>query len=272
MQYYYRYFGFPWELGRPNEDQSRILVLTGGVLVGVVDDDVADLLGALGVGQKLFLLLVAVDIVVAGGAGGGEEGPDEVHGGGGEGAAAETEEEAGDDDEDVFGAVLRGRGGLPLVGGEGLGAADLEVLVRAEAADAEDGDEGGCDGGGIGGVRVGLGDGGEGDKERLRVAAGARVGGRDEGQRRDGQEEEEAGGVRGGGHGEADLVGNSEGGCRVRWGEKEETFDLVVEAKATRVEDLWCHLSRSSEGRRRRRVFFCFDPCSSCHSITCTMG
>jgi hypothetical protein len=48
--------------------------------------------------------------------------------------------------------------------------------VRAEAADAEDGDDGGGEGRRVGGVRVGPGDGGEGDEERLRVAARARVG------------------------------------------------------------------------------------------------
>jgi hypothetical protein len=56
----------------------------------------------------------------------------------------------------VIGAVLRGRG---LVGREGLGVADLEVLLRAEAADAEDGDEGGGDGDGVVGGRVGPRDG-----------------------------------------------------------------------------------------------------------------
>lgn len=159
-----------------------------------MDDDVAGLLGALGVGQPV--LVVAVDVVVvSGGAGGGEERPYEVHGRGGEGAAAEAEEEAGDDDEDVLGAVLGGRGGdLRLDGGERHGAADL---VRAEAADAEDGDDCGGERRRVGWVRVRPEDGGEGDEERLRVAARARVG--DEGSRQDGGDQEEE--LAGGGHG-----------------------------------------------------------------------
>lgn len=199
------------------EDGSPILVLTGAVLLGVVDDDVAGLLGALRVGE--LVLVVAVDVVVAGRAGGGDERPHEVHGRGGEGAAAESEEETGDDDEDVLGALLHGRGGDFRLGGggEGLGAADL---VRAEAADAEDGDDGGGEGRGVGGVRVGPGDGGEGDEERLRVAARARVGaggGGDEGHRGDGGDEEE---LAVGGHGGDDAaeLGGNRRGCRVRWG------------------------------------------------------
>ena len=135
------------------KDGSPALILTGAVLVSVVDDDVAGLLGALGVGQ--LVLVVAVDVVVvAGGAGRGEERPDEVHGRGGEGAAAEAEEKAGDDDEDVLGAVLDGRDGdFRLGGGEGHGAADL---VRAEA---EDGDDGGGERRGVGTCRGSLLDG-----------------------------------------------------------------------------------------------------------------
>lgn len=197
-----------------------------------MDDDVAGLLGALGVGQPV--LVVAVDVVVvSGGAGGGEERPYEVHGRGGEGAAAEAEEEAGDDDEDVLGAVLGGRGGdLRLDGGERHGAADL---VRAEAADAEDGDDCGGERRRVGGVRVRPEDGGEGDEERLRVAARARVG--DEGSRQDGgdQEEELAGGGHGGDYasdfGGGGGIGGREGGV-VLVGERGNfrrlgTFDLV---------------------------------------------
>ena len=70
--------------------------------------------------------------------------------------------------------------------------------MRAEAADAEDGDDGGGERRGVAGVRVGPGDGGEGNEERLRVAARARV--CDEGRRQDGggQEEELARGGHGG--------------------------------------------------------------------------
>jgi hypothetical protein len=168
----------------------------------LLDDDVADLLGALVVRR----LLVAVELVVGGGRGGaGEHGPDEVQGGSGERAAGDADEKPDDDHKDVPGAVLgHGRRGF---GADRetrvLGAADLDVrgvdgdgvevvvlsmvlvVVRAEAADAEYGDTR-SDLVMDGAVAARVGVGREGEEEGV---ARPRVGG-EEGRGRDGQEQD----------------------------------------------------------------------------------
>lgn len=100
---------------------SPVLVLTAVVDLELLDDDVADLLGTLGVGR---LVLVVIELVVRGGrGGGGDHRPDEVDGRGGERTAGDADEEPDDDHEDVPGALL-GPGGR---GVRELGAVDLDV-------------------------------------------------------------------------------------------------------------------------------------------------
>lgn len=212
------------------------------------DDDVADLLGALGVGR--LLVLVAVELVVGGGRGGGvagEDGPHEVHGGGGERAAADAEEDPDDDHEDVLGALLEAVRGMGRRAGvlRELGAADLDVggdgvevvevgvgvavavdvgEVGAEAADAEDGDDRGRRQGGAAVVAHlavaddGVGVGREGDEESVARASRRGGGGGEEGHGGYGEEEQ----------GEA-AAGHGGAGDGERWPEEEEEevgFDL----------------------------------------------
>lgn len=211
------------------------------------DDDVADLLGALGVGR--LLVLVAVELVVGGGRGGGvagEDGPHEVHGGGGERAAADAEEDPDDDHEDVLGALLEAVRGMGRRAGvlRELGAADLDVggdgvevvevgvgvavavdvgEVGAEAADAEDGDDRGRRQGGAAVVaHLAVADDGVGlaAKETKKVWHGRapRRGGGEEGHGGYGEEEQ----------GEA-AAGHGGAGDGERWPEEEEEevgFDL----------------------------------------------
>lgn len=199
--------------------QTLPLVLTAVVDLELLDDDVADLLRALGVRR---LVLVVVQLFVRGGRGGaGDHGPDEVHGGGGERAAGDAEEEPNDDHEDVPGALL-GPGGRRVGGVRELGAADLDVggdgvevvaipvavaEVWAEAADAEHGDDRGDVGdaavavdGAVAAAGVGVGVGRESDEEG---AARPRVGG-EEGRGGDGEKQEDAAVGHGGGGGEPD--------------------------------------------------------------------
>ena len=223
------------------------LVLTAVVDLELLDDDVADLLRALGVGR---LVLFVVELFVRGGRGAaGDQGPDEVHGGGGERAAGDAEEEPDDDHEDVPGALL-GPGGRRVGGVGELGAADLDVggdgvevvvgavavvEMRAEAADAEHGDDRGdvgdaavVVGGAVAAAGAGVWVGREGDEEG---AAGARVGG-EEGRGGDGEQQEDTGGGHGGnGGGEPDLCPGK--GKKVR----SEKMELGVDTSAVGCEE-----------------------------------
>lgn len=195
------------------------LVLTAFIDLELLDDDVADLLGALDVGR---LVLVVVELVVRGDrSSSGDHGPDEVHGGSGERAAGEAEEEPHDHHEYVPDALLgpggRGRGGVQQIGAMDLnvGGDRMEVVVVAvavgdvwtEAADAEDGDDRGDVGsaevavdGAVASAGVGVGVGRDGDEEAV---ARPRVGGQ-EGRGDNGEEQEEAASGHSGG-GEPDL-------------------------------------------------------------------
>uniref|UniRef100_A0A804U6N9 Uncharacterized protein n=2 Tax=Zea mays TaxID=4577 RepID=A0A804U6N9_MAIZE len=195
------------------------LLLTAFMHLELLDDDVSDLLGALGVRR---LVLVLIELVVRGSRGGaGDHGPDEVHGGSGERAAGEAEEEPHDHHEYVPDALLgpggRGRGGVQEIGAMDLnvGGDRMEVVVVAvavgdvwtEAAHAEDGDDRGDVGsaevavdGAVASAGVGVGIGRDGDEEAV---ARPRVGSQ-EGRGDNGEEQEEAASGHSGG-GEPDL-------------------------------------------------------------------
>jgi hypothetical protein len=189
------------------------LVLTAFIDLELLDDDVADLLGALDVGR---LVLVVVELVVRGDrSSSGDHGPDEVHGSSGERSAGDAKEEPDDDHEDVPGALLGPRGGVreigavdPDVGGDGVEVVVVTVAVgdvRTETADTEDGDD--CSdmrGAEVVGYSVvasaGVGVGAEGDEEGV---ARPRVGS-EEGRSDNGEDQEGEAGGHGGGE-EPDL-------------------------------------------------------------------
>lgn len=187
------------------------LLLTAFMHLELLDDDVSDLLGALGVRR-----LVLIELVVRGSRGGaGDHGPDEVHGSSGERSAGDAKEEPDDDHEDVPGALLGPRGGVreigavdPDVGGDGVEVVVVTVAVgdvRTETADTEDGDD--CSdmrGAEVVGYSVvasaGVGVGAEGDEEGV---ARPRVGS-EEGRSDNGEDQEGEAGGHGGGE-EPDL-------------------------------------------------------------------